>query len=126
MDFKKIYFKCKFETLREMSSPSSKQLANTFIGILKRIGIMKGITEEKLKQATIELIEFYGSGSNEGLNFKFSKEEENSENPKEVYIHNFANLVLTKLGFIAENFHNFVEKLKKILRTAINNRRIFM
>jgi hypothetical protein len=125
MDFEKIYLKCKFETLREMASPSSKQLAKTFTGILESIDISDGITEEKLKQAVTITIEKFGLGIKQGLNFNFTKEEENSNNPKEVYLQNFAMYVTKNIGYLAQSFHNFVEKIKEIFRSALENCRIF-
>jgi hypothetical protein len=80
LSFKEICFECNIkslskEVLREMASPTSKQLAKTFTGVLKSLDITKGITEEKLKQAIKTTIERFGLGTKQGLNFKFSKEE---------------------------------------------------
>jgi hypothetical protein len=113
------------QVLREMSSPTSEQLAETYAGVLKSVGVSDGITEEKLAQASSITIDKFGAGTKEGLNFNFTEEEQNSENPKEAYLQNFANFVASKLGHIAQTFNDFIRKLKDIFTSAINNRRIF-
>jgi hypothetical protein len=68
----------------EMSSPTSESLANTFLGVLRSLGISEkeGITDEKLKEASKVTINKFGAGKKEGLNFNLSEEEKKSENPK--------------------------------------------
>jgi hypothetical protein len=100
------------QILKEMSSPTSEQLAETFTGVLQSVGISDGISEEKLTQASSITIAKYGAGKKEGLNFNFSEVEQNSRNPKEAYLQNFATFVANKIGHAAQQFNDFIRKLK--------------
>jgi hypothetical protein len=72
-----------------------------------------------------QTIDRFGAWTKASLNFKFSEEEQKAKNPRKAYIQNFAVFVANGIEFLAKPFQVFIERLKTIFNSALNNRRIF-
>lgn len=115
-----------YEILRE-SSVTSISLSDTFLGVStppKGLRFIR-LTDDDIKTTLLEIKNTMGIGSKEAFNFKFSEEEQNSNNPKAAYIDNFATLVYNKLPYEAKEDNTIKERLRTILTSIVDNNGIF-